>query len=134
MNDTTETNSATENTSIAKVIYILMIVSTIVGFTGIIGLIMAYVNMDKPSKDEPNKNELSKEEPGNWLQTHYRFQIRTYWIGLLYTLTGVFFIQFLIGYFILLFTFFWLMIRCAKGLKQLSNNQPVENLESWLFT
>jgi uncharacterized membrane protein len=39
-----------------------------------------------------------------------------------------------IGNFILLFTLIWLIIRCAKGLKQLDNKQTVANIESWLFT
>jgi uncharacterized membrane protein len=108
----------TDSLPMAKVIYILLIISTIIGITGIIGVVMAYVNRD---------------DSADWLQTHYRFQIRTYWIGLLYALTGVFLIQFIIGYFILLFTFFWLIIRCAKGLKQLENKQAVKNVESWLF-
>ena len=103
----------------AKVIYILLIVGTIVGFTGIIGLIMAYV---------------FKDDSIDWLQTHYRFQIRTYWIGLLYFALGVFTLTTGIGYLILLFTFIWMIVRCAKGLKQLEDNQPVKNLESWLFT
>jgi len=34
----------------------------------------------------------------------------------------------------LFFTFIWMIVRCAKGLKQLEDNQPVKNLESWLFT
>lgn len=114
MNNTIETN-----TSIAKVIYILLIVGTIIGITGIIAVIMAYVNND---------------DENDWLQTHYRFQIRTFWIGSLYVFIGVATSQFLIGYLILLFTFFWLIIRCAKGLKQLEKNQPVKNLESWSFT
>lgn len=108
-----------DTTPTAKVIYILLIVSTIVGVTGIIALIMAYVFQD---------------ESEDWLQTHYRFQIRTYWIGLLYVLLGVFTITITLGYFILLFTFVWMIVRCSKGLKQLENNQPVNNLESWLFT
>lgn len=103
----------------AKVIYILLIVGTIVGFTGIIGLIMAYV---------------FKDDSIDWLQTHYRFQIRTYWIGLLYFALGVFTLTTGVGYLILLFTFIWMIIRCAKGLKQLEDNQPVKNLESWWFT
>ncbi len=114
MNDSTETN-----TSIAKVIYILLIIGTIIGITGIIAVIMAYVNND---------------DENDWLQTHYRFQIRTFWIGLLYFFIGVATSQVVIGYLILLFTFFWMIIRCAKGLKQLEKNQPVQNLESWLFT
>ena len=114
MNDTTETS-----TSIAKVIYILFIIGTIIGITGIIAVIMAYVNND---------------DTDDWLQTHYRFQIRTFWIGFLYVFIGMATSQFFIGYLILLFTFFWIIIRCAKGLKQLEKNQPVKNLESWLFT
>ena len=41
----------------AKVIYILLIVGTIVGITGIIGLIMAYV---------------MKDGSDDWIQSHYR--------------------------------------------------------------
>ncbi len=114
MNNHTETN-----TSVAKVIYILYIVGTIIGLTAIIGLVMAYVN---------------KDETDNWLQTHYRFQIRTFWIGLLYCIIGILTIQLLFGAIILIFTFFWVVIRCAKGLKQLENQQPIKNLESWFFT
>ena len=106
-------------TPTAKVIYILLIVSTLVGITGIIALVMAYV---------------FQEESEDWLQTHYRFQIRTFWIGLLYITLGAITFLIGIGYLIFLFTFVWLIVRCAKGLKQLENNQPVKNLESWLFT
>jgi len=107
------------STTTAKIIYILLILSTVIGITGVIALIMAYVNND---------------DSDGWLQTHYRFQIRTFWIGMLYIFTGVVLSHVLIGYLILLFAFFWLIIRCAKGLKQLLKQQPVKNLESWLFT
>ncbi len=103
----------------AKVIYILLLISTLVGVTGIIALIMAYV---------------FKDDSADWLQTHYRFQIRTYWIGLLYVIVGFFTHTIIIGYFILLFAFVWMVVRCAKGLKQLESEQPVKNLESWFFT
>ncbi len=108
-----------ESNTIAKVIYILLIISTVIGITGVIALIMAYVNND---------------DSDSWLQTHYRFQIRTFWIGLLYIFIGMVLSHVIIGYLILLFAFFWLIIRCAKGLKQLENRQPVKNPESWFFT
>ncbi len=111
---------ANNNTSsIAKVNYILQIVSTLIGITGIIAVIIAYVN---------------KDDTDDWLQTHYRFQIRTFWIGTLYIMLGILLHQVIIGYFILLFSFFWFVIRCAKGLKQLENNEPVKNVESWFFS
>ncbi len=109
----------TNNIPTVKVIYILLIVSTLVGFTGIIALIMAYV---------------MKGDSTNWLQTHYRFQIRTYWIAVLYVFLGILTLQIMLGYFILVFTFVWIVVRCTKGLKQLEDNQPVKNLESWFFT
>ena len=109
----------TNTVSTAKVIYILLIISTMIGFTGLIALIMAYVFND---------------DSAEWLQTHYRFQIRTFWIGFLYVTIGIITLGINIGYFILLFTFVWMIVRCAKGLKQLENNQPVNNIESWFFT
>ena len=113
-------NTLQKNTTpTAKVIYILLIVSTLVGITGIIALIMAYVY---------------KDESEDWLQTHYRFQIRTFWIGLLYVFIGSMTLTVIFGFLVLLFTFIWMIVRCAKGLKQLEDNQPVKNLESWLFT
>jgi uncharacterized membrane protein len=102
-----------------KVIYILLIISTIVGLTGILAAVLAYV---------------FKDDAEDWLQTHYRFQIRTFWIGLLYFGLGAFLLQVGIGVIILICAFFWLVIRCAKGLKQLENRQPVKNLESWFLT
>lgn len=113
------TEPSTNTASTAKVIYILLMISTIIGFTGIIALIMAYV---------------FKEDTSEWLQSHYQFQIRTFWIGLLYATIGLITFSVVIGYFIVLFTVVWMIIRCAKGLKQLANNQPVKNVESWLFT
>ena len=114
---TTENNN--DATAIAKVAYILLIVSTIIGISGLVALIMAYVN---------------KDEAPEWPQTHYRFQIRTFWIGLLYVTIGISTFTVLFGYLIILFTVIWIIIRCIKGLKQLDNNQPVKNLESWMFT
>jgi len=115
MNDLTQNNSA----SIAKVVYILLIIATIIGITAIIAVVMAYVNKDHST---------------HWLQSHYRFQIRTFWIGLLYVSIATITFNIGLGLLIYVFTFFWLIIRCAKGLKQLENRLPVENLESWLFT
>jgi uncharacterized membrane protein len=110
---------ASNTTTSAKIVYILLIISPLIGLTGIIALIMAYV---------------LKDNSADWIQTHYRFQIRTFWIGFLYTMIGLFTFAINIGYFILLFVLVWLIIRCAKGLKQLDSGQPVKNVESWLFT
>lgn len=104
--------------STAKIIYILYLVSLVVGVTSIVGLIMAYVNVG----DAP--------EP---LKTHYRFQIRTFWIGLLYGFVGVLLTFIGIGVAILVFAAVWLIVRCVKGLKYLDRRETYPNVETWLW-
>ncbi|MDE3274142.1 DUF4870 family protein [Pseudoalteromonas sp. SSM20] len=102
----------------AKINYVLYLASIILGITGLIAVIMAYVN----KKDAPE-----------WVQTHYQFQIRTFWIGLLYAVIGGILTVVGIGLLILLFYLVWLIVRCVKGLKALDKNEPIENPTSWMF-
>lgn len=106
------------STSNAKLVYILYLVGIIIGVTGLVGVIMAYINRG----DGPD-----------WLDTHYQFQIRTFWIGLLYMVLGTVLAVVFIGYVILLFWLIWLIVRCVKGLKQLDKNEAVVNPTSWMF-
>lgn len=106
------------STSNAKLVYILYLVGILIGITGLVGVIMAYVNRG----DAPD-----------WLKSHYQFQIRTFWIGLLYMVLGSLLLVFIIGYFIWLFWLIWLIVRCVVGLKQLEKNEAVKNPTSWMF-
>lgn len=106
------------NASQAKLVYILYLVSLLVGITGLVGVIMAYIN----KKDAPE-----------WLQSHYQFQIRTFWIGMLYGFIGMLTTVILVGFLILVFWLVWFIMRCVKGMKALDSNQPVENPTSWMF-
>jgi uncharacterized membrane protein len=103
----------------AKVVYLLFLVNIFIQFLGIIGVIIAYVH---------------KSDAPTWLQSHYQFQIRTFWIGLLYLFIGVILATVAIGYFILLFWVIWVIVRCVKGMKYLDQNQPHPNPTSWLFS
>jgi uncharacterized membrane protein len=115
MNDSTSSNMA--NT--AKLVYILYLVGLVTGgVTGLVGVVMAYINRN----DAPE-----------WLQTHYRFQIRTFWIGLLYVFLGMLLAIVLIGYFILLFYVVWLIVRCVKGIQMLDKNEAYPKPTSWMF-
>ncbi|MXZ09042.1 MAG: hypothetical protein F4Y79_06295, partial [Gemmatimonadetes bacterium] len=62
MAETEQTYSVTSGT--AKIVYILYLAELVVGITGLIGVIMAYVN---------------RSDAPEWLASHYRFQIRTFW-------------------------------------------------------
>jgi uncharacterized membrane protein len=102
----------------ANTIYILYLVGLVIGITHLIGVIMAYVNQN----DAPD-----------WVKTHYRLQIRTFWIALLYFFAGVVTAFIVIGWFIILFTVVWAIMRCAKGMKFLGRGEPYDNVTSWLW-
>ncbi|MET4163077.1 putative membrane protein [Marinobacterium sp. MBR-111] len=101
-----------------KLVYILYLVGLVFGITGIIGVIMAYIN---------------KSDAPEWLQRHYQFQIRTFWIGFLYLVIGSILSLVIIGWFVILFWVVWLIIRCVKGMKALDMKQAPANVTGWLF-
>lgn len=103
----------------AKIIYILYLVSLVTGgLTSLVGVIMAYVNVG----DAP--------EP---LRSHYRFQIRTFWIEILYSVVGFILLFVAVGAVVFLFVQVWLIVRCVKGLKALDRREPYPNVETWLW-
>jgi uncharacterized membrane protein len=107
---------STEKT--AKLIYILYLVSLVVGVTALVGLVMAYVNMG----DAPDA-----------LKTHYRLQIRTFWIGLLYGVVAGLLSVVGIGLVLFLFVAVWLIVRCVRGLKHLERREAYPNPATWLW-
>ncbi|MDX2423907.1 MAG: hypothetical protein QNK43_14670 [Amphritea sp.] len=111
-------NPSTDKGSNAKIVYILYLTSLIFGITGLVGLVMAYVYKD----DAPE-----------WLKSHYQWQIRTFWIGLLFAVIGLITTSILIGFLILILNVIWFIIRCIKGLSALEKQQPLPQPSSWLF-
>lgn len=107
-----------EETGQAKVIYVLYLAGFIVGVTPLIGVVMAY---------------LAKGEAPEWLDTHYRYQIRTFWIAFLYTFVSALLTVILIGILGLLATAVWLIVRCIKGFQALDRGEPIENVATWMF-
>lgn len=114
MNDTVSSPSA----GTAKIIYILYLVNVVVPFAGLVGVIMAY---------------LHQQDADEVLKSHYRFQIRTFWIGLLYTFIGALLLFILIGYLVLLFYVVWLIVRCVKGMQALDKGEAHPKPTSWMF-
>ena len=84
----------------------------------LIGVIIAYVKMDDA-------------EPV--LRSHYQFQVRTFWIGLLYNAIGIPLSFVLIGFPILAWWLIWSLIRIVKGVLLATEHKPVANPTSWLF-
>ena len=98
--------------------YILYFVGYIVGVTVIVALIIAY---------------LKRSEAAEWVQTHFTYQIRTFWIGLLLTVIGGLTSFILIGYLVLAWWFVWTLVRCIKGIMRLGDNRPIEDPLTWMW-
>ena len=102
----------------ANLIYILYLLSLLFGITSLIGVIMAYVN---------------KGSAPVWMESHYRFQIRTFWIALLASIVGALTTPFVVGIPILLFVLVWWILRCVKGMRYLSECRSHPEPASWMF-
>ena len=102
----------------AQIVYILYLVAIIFPITNLIGVIMAYIN---------------KGDSPEWIQTHYQFQIRTFWIAFLIGIIGAFTAAFGIGVLVLLGLLIWYVVRCVKGMKFLDQNVPVPDPKTWLW-
>jgi uncharacterized membrane protein len=109
-------SSAKANTT--KIIYILYLVGMVMPILTVIGLVMAYVNHDSANE---------------WLNSHFQFQICTFWIGILFSLISGLLTFILVGYFLLLATALWFIIRCVKSLKYLDNRQAHPNAVTWMI-
>jgi uncharacterized membrane protein len=102
----------------ALIAYILMLIPIVIPVTHIVGLVMAYVS--RPTAPE-------------WLQTHYTYQIRTFWIGLLYCIAAGLSCVILIGFVLVPLVVVWYIVRCALGLSRLMRAEPYPTPFSWTF-
>lgn len=101
-----------------QVIYILYLAGFVIGITPLVGIVLAYVNRGKSEA---------------WIETHYAWAIRTFWIGLLYGLVSFILAFILIGFLLMLATAVWFILRCIFGLQALSRDEPMKNPQSWIL-
>ncbi len=104
----------TENDSqktIATVVYGLQAVSFLLGFTFIIAVIVNYVK----------KSDVA----GTWLESHFKWQIRTFWFSLLWSILGLIGIYFFVGILILIANTIWVIYRIVKGWLRLNDGKEM---------
>jgi len=106
-----------DDRGLALAVYILYFLGYLTGITSFVGALIAYL-------------QAPSTEAG--IKSHYTFQIRTFWIGLLYLVGGVILIH-TVGAMILLWAFIWSLMRNVKGILALNRNEPIANPDSWLF-
>jgi uncharacterized membrane protein len=102
----------------ALLIYVLYLAGLLVGITAVVGVVMAYIARDRAE---------------GWVASHYEFQIRTFWLMLLYGLIGVVLSFVLLGIPVLMATLVWFIIRNVKGLIRASQDEPIPDPKSWLI-
>ena len=104
----TETEKAA---NIAQIVYILQAISFFTGITAFIALIINYVKQDEVKE--------------TWVASHFRWQIRTFWFGLLWSIVGVIALAIFIGVFILAANLIWIIYRIVKGWLNLNDEKPM---------
>lgn len=96
---------------LTMIIYILYLLSAFVGVTALAAIIINYLKRD--------------EVVGTYLETHFRWQMRTFWFGLLWAAVGALSIGLIVGIFILIANSIWLLYRMLRGLLALNDNKAM---------
>lgn len=101
-----------------QVIYALYLASFVIGVTAIVGIVIAYINRGKA---------------GGWIETHYTWAIRTFWIALLGGFVSVLLLIVGIGFLLALAVAIWVIVRCIVGLQAVGRGEPIRDPQSWLI-
>jgi len=97
--------------NIATAVYALQAASFFLGITYFVAIILDYIKRD--------------DARGTWLESHFRWQIRTFWYSLLWFVLGAITLVVIIGYFILVANGLWLIYRIAKGWLNLNDGKSM---------
>ena len=97
---------------ITHIVYGLLSLGLLLGwFPAVIGVILNYVKLE--------------DVEGTWLESHFRWQIRTFWWGLLWVVIGIITFLIVVGWFILIADGIWILYRVIKGWLNLNDNKPM---------
>jgi uncharacterized membrane protein len=97
--------------TVTAVVYALHAIGFFSGITWIVAVIVNYVKLE--------------DARGTWLESHFRWQIRTFWWGLLWGVIGSVLLLILIGWLVLAAAGIWIIYRIVKGAMYLSENRPL---------
>ena len=97
--------------TLSTIIYALYAVSLFIGVTAIIAIVLNYIKRD--------------DAQGTWLESHFIWQIRTFWWGLLWLVVGAITWIILIGWIVWGVACIWFIYRIAKGWLNLNDNKPM---------
>lgn len=93
------------------VVYILYALSFFAGLTALVGIIINYIKRD--------------EVRGTLYESHFDWQIRTFWWGLAWAVLGGITIWLLVGFVILAANFVWVIYRVVRGFLNWNDGKPM---------
>ncbi len=99
------------------IVSLLYLASFVVGITGLIGLVLAYL--------------WKGEHHAEWESSHYQYLIRTFWIGLIGSIAGLILLLIVIGVFVLIGVAVLVVVRSVMSLVKAQKREPMPNPESW---
>ena len=105
----TEQEKSAKN--VTTIIYALYAASFLIGITAIVAIVMNYIKKE--------------DVAGTFLESHFRWQIRTFWFGMLWGVLGALTFVLVIGWFVLIANGIWIIYRIAKGWLRLNDNKPM---------
>jgi uncharacterized membrane protein len=97
--------------TVTMAVYILQALSFLWGITALIGLIINYVKRD--------------DARGTIYESHFNWQIRSFWWALLWAVIGLLLAILLVGFVVLFVAWIWMIYRVVKGFLKLTEGKPV---------
>jgi uncharacterized membrane protein len=98
---------------LTHIIYALMAAGFITGGLGTLAaIIINYIKLD--------------DVKGTWVESHFRWQMRTFWWGLLWGFLSALLMLAVIGFFLMFVVAVWIIYRIAKGWIRLNDSKPME--------
>jgi len=100
-----------DDRTLILIVYVLYAFAFVAGISAIVAVIMDYVKRD--------------DVRGTWLESHVRWQIRTFWFALLWGAIGAVLLLVLVGWFVLVADAIWYIYRIVKGVLRLNDGRPM---------
>jgi uncharacterized membrane protein len=111
--------------TVAHVVYALHGFAIVVGIVGSATVVGSFLG-SVPSIVGVVLNYVKRGDASHtWLESHYRWQIRTFWYALLWVVIGALLIVIGVGFLILAATTVWVIYRIARGWLRLKDELPM---------
>jgi uncharacterized membrane protein len=120
MNDVIDLAASTPKTpeeldglkTITMVVYVLQALSFLWGVTAIVGVVINYIKRE--------------DARGTVYESHFDWQIRTFWWGLLWGVIGLLLAIVMVGFVVMFVAWIWMIYRVVKGWLKLTEGKPVQ--------